>query len=89
MATFGISHEQYDAMLVKQGGVCAICRNPEPALDSRTGKPRGLAVDHTHKDGGVRGLLCSLCNRGLGMFRDDATLLSRAIQYVAASRSAA
>lgn len=51
---FGITWEQYDQMLSSQGGVCALCGDPP--------KGKRLAVDHDHKTGKVRGLLCSFCN---------------------------
>jgi hypothetical protein len=53
----GLSVEEYDAMLKAQGGGCAICGNPP--------KTRRLDVDHDHKTGKVRGLLCHRCNRAL------------------------
>ncbi len=69
---FGISLEQYDSMCADQGGVCSICRQPETAIDNRwTGegtRVRRLAVDHDHKTGENRGLLCMLCNTRLGYF---------------------
>src|SRR5438094_9480440 len=52
---FGISLEQYEEMLAKQGGVCAICGAPPPEGTS-------LHVDHDHETGEVRGLLCFPCN---------------------------
>ncbi len=51
---FGITREDYDAMFLAQGGLCAICRKP--------GGRRRLAVDHNHVTGEVRGLLCNGCN---------------------------
>lgn len=52
--TYGITPEEYDEMLVHQGGVCAICLKPPAA--------RRLAVDHDHRTGLIRGLLCAFCN---------------------------
>ena len=49
--------ETRDRLLAEQGGVCAICGNPP--------KTRGLSIDHDHKTGAVRGLLCFRCNRAL------------------------
>jgi hypothetical protein len=75
--TYGITAAEYDALYKAQGGKCYICRRS-------TGKARRLAVDHDHKTGEVRGLLCKPCNRyGLGMFaHDDVELLKRAVAYL-------
>jgi dihydroorotase-like cyclic amidohydrolase len=51
-------------------------------MDKRTGKIRALAVDHDHKTGKVRALLCRNCNTGLGNFQDSPELLKTAIQYL-------
>ena len=72
---FGITLADFDAMLAEQGGVCAIC-----------GRERdehfNLAVDHCHKTGKIRQLLCAKCNQGIGCFRDDPVILCRAIAYL-------
>jgi hypothetical protein len=65
----------YQYMLDKQGGVCAICKKV-----CSTGK--SLAIDHNHKTGEVRGLLCGKCNRGLGLFCDSKDLLLVAYNYL-------
>lgn len=62
---FGISVEQYDAMLDGQAGACALCLEPETVLDWRGGS-RCLSVDHDHDDGRIRGLLCFRCNTAVG-----------------------
>src|SRR5665213_3048143 len=68
----GITEEQYQELLAFQGGRCAICGN-------KPGKKR-LAVDHNHKTGEVRGLLCKYCNyRILGGVRDSVFTLQKAI----------
>lgn len=56
---------------------CVICGSEEP-----------LVVDHDHNSGAIRGMLCNHCNRGLGHFRDDPTLLEFAAQYLYASKDA-
>ena len=72
---YGLTLEQFDAANVAQGGRCKICgKIPED------GKP--LHVDHCHKEGRVRGLLCGNCNRGIGIFQDDRYLLMKAIEYL-------
>ena len=72
---YGLSTEEYEKMIQFQGGVCAVCQRPP--------KPgRRLAVDHCHKTGLIRGGLCWLCNRLLGVFRDDPAKLRAAIAYL-------
>lgn len=73
---YGITPEDYDRMLLEQGGVCRICGSPAD-------EGKRLHVDHLHgADAPVRGLLCYLCNSGLGMFRDDPVLLRKAARYL-------
>ena len=72
---YGLTMEAYTAMLDEQGGACAICGS------APDGRP--LHVDHDHATGAVRGLLCGLCNAGLGNYRDDPALLAKAIAYLA------
>ncbi len=67
-------------MFVAQGGVCAICEQPETA--QRSGRAKWLAVDHDHGTGAVRGLLCSNCNPMLGYAKDDPALLRAAASYL-------
>lgn len=61
---FGITVEQYAEMLASQDGVCAICQKPPTRVP--------LAVDHDHQTGRVRGLLCTACNLGLGIYESRA-----------------
>lgn len=79
-ADYGITPEQYDALLEKQDGVCAICRKPESA--ERDGKVMRMPVDHCHHTGRVRGLLCHRCNRAIGLLGDDSEILRSAIRYL-------
>lgn len=73
---YGYTIEQYDALYKAQGGVCYIC-------GKATGKKRRLAVDHDHKTGKVRGLLCKVCNRFIiGYARDSIEMLERAVNYL-------
>lgn len=79
----GITEDMYNEMYNKQNGLCAICKKPEKAMTSiYKNKISKLAVDHCHTTGKVRALLCGLCNRGLGYFKDDATLLQTATNYL-------
>ncbi len=81
----GVSPDEFDALFTKQRGLCAICGKPE-RVHHKDGVRRALAVDHCHKDGHIRALLCSVCNRGLGLFCDDPDLLERAAAYLRQSR---
>lgn len=73
---YNISLNEYNNMLISQNGKCLIC-----GMDLKNSK-RGFAVDHDHKTGKVRGLLCHLCNTGLGNFKDSVSLLHKAISYL-------
>lgn len=79
---FGITLQEYEALFTKQDGLCAICGGKE-TTNSRDGAPRHMPVDHCHKTGRIRGLLCTQCNRGLGMFGDDRARLLAAAEYLA------
>lgn len=72
---FGLTKEQYSALLAEHGGMCAICQESEPC-------GRQLAIDHNHTTSKVRGMLCRKCNKGLGFFRDNQELLQRAALYL-------
>lgn len=72
---YGLTKEQYEALYEAQGGVCYICRRA-------TGRRRKLAVDHDHKTGYVRGLLCSPCNNILAHLRDDVDSARRVTAYL-------
>jgi len=83
------SNLAYQQLLELQDNNCAICRKGESIIDNSTKKPRALAVDHCHTTGKTRGLLCSFCNTGLGLFRDDPEILEQAKNYLEQHRGAA
>jgi len=74
--TYDITLEDYDALLRRQHGRCAIC--------GRIPQKMRLAVDHDHETGGVRGLLCQRCNTGIGHLGDDPERCDRAAAYLRA-----
>ncbi len=75
---FGLSPEEYQLLLEKQDGRCAICdRTPEEVDDGRM-----LAVDHDHETGEIRGLLCRPCNTGIGQLGDNPARIKRALDYL-------
>ena len=59
---YGIALEEYEKRLAAQGGVCAICKTDKRSRDIRTNNGRMFPIDHNHKTGKVRGILCSKCN---------------------------
>lgn len=68
---YGITIEEYERMLVVQEYLCAIC-----------GKKGSLNIDHDHKTGKVRALLCGRCNPALGSFMDSLEILLKAVEYL-------
>lgn len=74
---FGISIEEYEALLAAQGGKCATCDSTE--ADSRGWR---LHTDHDHATGRIRGLLCGPCNRAIGLLNDDAERFAALAQYL-------
>ena len=83
---YGIDALVYIDMLAKQGGGCAICGRSESATDGASGKIRDLSIDHCHTTNVVRGLLCSACNRGIGLLQDNPDTLRKAAAYLDVSR---
>lgn len=76
-AKYGVSLEQYRIKLAAQGNVCKICGSSNPGASKKL-----FSVDHNHKTGQIRGILCHGCNAGLGMFREDPISLQNAIKYL-------
>lgn len=78
---YGVTAEVLQEMLTNQDNRCAICTD---VFDSN---PRFTHVDHCHKTGRVRGLLCNRCNALIGYAKEDAAVLKAAVEYLAAERS--
>lgn len=77
---FGISIEDYKNLLEKQNNKCAICGEKELSLYNK--KIKTLAVDHCHKTGKVRGLLCMKCNTAIGSLKENVEILDKAKTYL-------
>jgi len=77
---YGCDQAAYDRLMAMQGGVCAVCHRPETA--ARNGRIKYLSVDHDHRTGRIRGLLCDRHNTGIGQFNDDVEELRAAIAYL-------
>jgi hypothetical protein len=74
--SYRLTPQEYQKLVDNQNGQCAICKEITK-----------LVVDHNHISGEIRGLLCHLCNTGLGLFKDDSNRLKGAIKYMAKSAS--
>lgn len=79
---YKITYEQYLMMSEQQQGLCAICNNKESRKSKTEGKVCRLVVDHCHKTGRMRKLLCSSCNCMIGFAKDNVDFLRRAIKYL-------
>ena len=77
---YGVGLCWVEDTLTKQGYVCAICEGV--GFKMRDSHYTGLNLDHCHKTGKARGILCHNCNRGLGLFQDKPESLERAAKYV-------
>ena len=71
LARYGLTSIAYAALLEKQNHGCAICSEPNPP-----------AIDHCHRTGRVRGILCHKCNKGIGLLQDDPETLRAAAEYL-------
>ena len=69
---YGLTIQEYENMRLNQGGKCAICEEFTEVLQ----------VDHSHKTGRVRGLLCASCNNGLGQLKDSIYIIKNSMLYL-------
>ena len=74
---YGITYEEFEALLAAQDRKCAICGVENPG-----GRWGGMHVDHCHKTGRVRGLLCGQCNHAIGLLKDSPEIVRRAADYL-------
>ena len=79
---YGVEPEEFARLLTHQGGGCAVCQRTLGGSAGKPGRYSRLAVDHNHRTGDVRGLLCMDCNLGIGKFDDDPQRLERAAAYL-------
>lgn len=78
---YNLTIEEYDLMVLNQNNRCAICNKEELEIGAY-GEIKNLCVDHCHKTGRIRGLLCGQCNKGLGQFKDKIDSLLSAVEYL-------
>lgn len=79
---YNITLDDYLNLLLNQNSVCKICKKEETSKNNKKGKIKDLAVDHCHKSGKIRGLLCTRCNTTLGRVEDSIELLENMINYL-------
>jgi hypothetical protein len=79
---YSLTIARYREMWDAQGGTCEICKRPESSERNEL-----LSVDHDHGTGQVRALLCSHCNRAIGLLGDDPKIIRAAALYVESHRS--
>jgi len=73
---YGISPERFDELFAWQKECCAICGNPFK-------NTKDTCIDHCHKTGKIRGILCNRCNRAIGLLREDSAIIQSAAEYIA------
>jgi hypothetical protein len=74
---FNLEYEDYVILLEDQDYVCAICKQEEKSV-----RNKNLAVDHCHVTNAVRGLLCSNCNRAIGLLKDSVDIVKEVLNYL-------
>ena len=80
--TYNIGQADYDQMLVEQKYCCAICGTSDPKNGRSRSKAKYFDIDHDHKTGKVRGLLCKSCNTAIGQMQESPAILRKAIAYL-------
>lgn len=78
---YGITLEERDDLLAKQGGVCAVCSSPNSSSKN------DWHVDHCHGTGKIRGILCHPCNTALGLIKDNTYILRKLAEYIENQRN--
>jgi hypothetical protein len=82
MQDFKISIEEFNSIALLQNNLCAICEKPQCKFQKNSNKIRSLAVDHDHKTGKVRSLLCTSCNTAIGLLEENIPLIQKVISYL-------
>lgn len=81
----GLETEEYEKLQKIQNDVCAICIKPQVYCSGKSGEPDRLCIDHDHSTGFIRGLLCHICNKGIGCFCDSPKIMLSGVKYLCKS----
>jgi len=81
---YSLTSEEYSSLLVRQNHCCAICGRDRP-----TGGQANFSVDHDHKTGAIRGLLCDPCNQAIGLLKDNPAIAESLADYLRTSQQRA
>jgi len=81
-AHFGITLDEYNQVFFRQGGCCAICGKQEEKVNPKSRKVWPLRVDHNHRTGDIRELLCGRCNTLVGYIEADRGIVQKVTKYL-------
>lgn len=79
---YKITIEDYKKLLIEQSNICAICKKEDLTIEANSLRLKGLCIDHCHRTGKIRGLLCNKCNPMIGYAQDSIEILQSAIDYI-------
>ena len=79
---YGLSDDSFNTLWKKQKGKCPICDKTLTDALGNKHLPSKAVIDHCHKTGKIRGILCTMCNKGLGLLGDNINGLKKAVQYL-------
>lgn len=79
---YNLTWESYTELYNSQKGKCKICETPVKLMGSNAEHSEVARIDHSHRTGKIRGILCNECNKGLGSFKDNIKSLKNAISYL-------
>lgn len=78
---YGLTVDEYELMIIEHNNLCAICKQPEKLKHHITGTLKRLSIDHNHKTGKVRGLLCTRCNQAYGKLEESQEIIENMLLY--------
>ena len=85
LKTYGMTLKEYEEMVQLSGNTCYVCGEGETRHHHLSGRIVDLAVDHCHKTGKIRGLLCTKCNQAVGLLRDNPKIARSLADYLSSN----